>query len=280
MEGEILKRELEYQKRVAKKQLKDIFPIPDYIINRYRESKNWKIFPKEYIFKEIKKLAENSDDILNICDFGCGDAINSCQIAKIVENVKLCAFDISPELVDVVEKRVKLNGLGNKVGFFVGDVEKDALKGRKFDVMLVLLILHHVDIKKAMPKLLAATRPGGTIIINEPIAFSKSLQFLRDLTPVPKDVSPDERQLTEDEIKYLEKSLDNPTIIYFGLVARLTRLLPNRNKIDQGHPFTKVAVLTLSWLDWLIFKIIPYFKKYSGGALIIGKKPLVSSPDT
>lgn len=280
MEGEILKRELKYQKTVAKKQLKGIFPIPDYIINRYRESKNWKIFPKEYIFKEIKKLAEDSNNILNICDFGCGDAINSCQTAKIVENVKLCAFDISPELVDIVEKRVKLNGLSNKVDFFVGDAEKDALKGKAFDVMLVLSILHHIDIKKAMPKLLAATKPGGTIIIKEPIAFSKSLQFLRDLTPVSKDVSPDERQLTEDEIKYLEKSLDNPTIIYFGLVARLIRLLPNRNKIDQGHPFTKGIVHTLSWLDWLIFKTIPYLKKYSGTVLIIGKNPVISSPDT
>ncbi|HFC53426.1 MAG TPA: class I SAM-dependent methyltransferase [Gammaproteobacteria bacterium] len=273
MKEDARKRELEYQRTIAEKRMQQLAPVPEYVIKRYRKSKHWRVFPKELIYREIQQYVKQLGREATICDFGCGDAINSCEIAKIVDNTKIFAFDISPDLVEVAKKRIRINGLEGRVECIVGDAEKGDLKGRNFDIMLALDILHHVDVKKAVPPLIEATRPGGLIIVDEPIAYSELLKRIRDKVPVEKDASPDERQLTKQEISYLCGLLDNVNIWYFRLFSRFSRFLRNRNKIDQGYPLTKLALLTLGWLDVGLITLLPFLEQLSGGIVMIGRRP-------
>lgn len=275
MEGDNLERELAYHRNVAMKALHNMYPIPNYILKRYKKSQNWRIFPKEGIFHFIQEYAKKKGHIA-ICEFGCGSAEISCQIAYIVRNATVLGFDISPELIEVAKKRANINNLQNSTKFIVADAEEKPFQCKQFDVVLALAIIHHVDIKKVIPNLLEMLRPGGMIIIKEPIAFSRPLQKIRDLTPIKKDVSPDERQLCKSEVSYLLSVIENPKCFYYKYLGRLERVFSNRNKIDKGHLITKFILTCLFRLDNLLFTVLPFFRKYAGMILIIGHKPVRS----
>jgi 2-polyprenyl-3-methyl-5-hydroxy-6-metoxy-1,4-benzoquinol methylase len=275
MEGGKLERELAYQKHTASRALDGISPVSGPVIERYSRCRDWRYFEKEAVFHYAKEFAEGKKD-LKICEFGCGDGNNSCQAALVISHAQVCGLDISPELIDVAQKKAAINGIDKRVHFVVGDVEQDLLGIDHFDMVLILSVLHHVDVRKTFPLLLKAVKPGGMLIILEPIAFSQNLQRLRDMIPVSKDVSPDERQLNEEEITFLLDSLERRSVNHFNLFGRLSRLLPNRHKIDNGHFFTKAALKFLRLLDMSLFAVVPSLRRFAGRILIVGYKPVYS----
>lgn len=273
MEGEVLERELAFHRQVAKDALARLAPVPKYIIDRYAKARHWRVFPKERLFREVQRQVQHANAELVVGEFGCGDGINSCELVRTIPNFRMESFDISPEQIDVARKRAALNHVADRINFFVADAERDPMKGKQVDIMLALSILHHVDIKKVVPALISSTKPGGLLIFNEPIAFSPSLQRVRDAVPVKKDVSPDERQLVKAEVEYLTSVLANPQIYYCLMFGRLARFLSNANKIDKSHPFTKVALISLGWIDNTLFAIFPFMSRYAGRVMIIGNAP-------
>jgi len=272
VEGSKLERELTYQKETARRAREALAPVSHQVIERYSRCREWRYFEKEMVFHFIHEYAAARDRI-SICEFGCGDGINTCQVARVVSNADVCGLDISPELIGVAEDKVMANGVADRVKFIVGDVENDVLGADRFDIVLALNILHHVDIRKTVPKLMKAAKPGGMVVILEPIAYSETLQRLRDKAPVSKDVSPDERQLNEADVAYLLGAVSQPMVHYFNLFGRLSRLFPNRHTIDQGHSLTKVALKALRLVDLALFAVIPYSQRLSGRVVIVGYKP-------
>ena len=101
MEGDVLERELAYQKEIAEQHLADLVPIAEDVIARYAKHRHWRIYPKDNIFRVIGQYASQFDRELTACEFGCGDASKSCELAKVFPHIKFCAFDVSPELIEV-----------------------------------------------------------------------------------------------------------------------------------------------------------------------------------
>jgi hypothetical protein len=124
-----------------------------------------------------------------------------------------------------------------------------------------------------IPLLLASLKPGGLAVMVEPIAFSRPLQRLRDLVPVEKDVSPDERQLSHAEVETLAGLLVDPEITFFNLFGRLSRLFPNCNKIDRGHPVTRTALVCLHGFDRLLLTLFPFVSRWCGSLVVVGRRP-------
>jgi 2-polyprenyl-3-methyl-5-hydroxy-6-metoxy-1,4-benzoquinol methylase len=274
VEGKILERELEYQRGVAQQRLEQLRPIPEYIIARYRDSKHWRAFPKERIFHSLKEHLNRLDkNQVTICDFGCGDGTNACEVAKVFDKTSVCAFDVSPELIEVATLRIAVNGLDKRVEVFTGDAESDLLDGKSFDITLALDVLHHVDIKEVFPRILRATRPGGLVVVFEPVSLSPVLQTIRDILPAGKDASPDERPLSQADIDFLLDQLASPTVVHHSLALRLGRFLPNRNKIDKDHPITRLLMVALGWVDAVVLGAVPIMRKFSGGIVIVGYRP-------
>lgn len=274
MEGDVLERELEFHRQVAKEALRKLAPVPDYIVQRYARARHWRVFPKERMFRELRAEVHTANREIVVGEFGCGDGINSCELVRAIDGIRMESFDISPEMIEVARQRAAINGVTDRIHFFIADAERDPMRGKQVDVMLALSILHHVDIERVVPSLISSTRPGGMLVFNEPVTFSSVLQRLRNKVPVAKEVSPDERQLDRSEIDYLLSRLENPKIHYYWMFGRLIRLVPHANEIDKGHPIARFAVLTLSWIDLALLTLFPFLKKFSGRVYVTGRRPL------
>lgn len=247
--------------------LGEVTATPDYIIQRYRRCSLWRLFPKELMFKYLHDIGISEKEFL---DFGCGEGVITTQLAKLGGRVS--GVDVAPELIACAERRAQLDQVQERVRFTVGELPKAGVTGKPFDVLVCHAALHHVELD-AVPPLIERLKPGGLAIMVEPVCFSRLLHQVRGLVPVKNEASPDERQLNRQEIDYLIRLLENPQATYFNLLGRLTRFLPNSNKIDRGHWLTKVTVIILLSLDRLLLTVAPFLSRFCGSIVIVGRRP-------
>lgn len=260
MKPDIVERELEYQKKIADEKLYSIKPIDPKILLKYSVNKNWLSNEKEYLFNYLKEHAKRKDKLV-ICEFGCGDGYVSCQIASVINNVIIDGIDLSPDLISIANSNAIINDVKERVNFIVGDAEEDVLEENKYDIVLALSVIHHISIKEAIRQLTRITKKNGTIIILEPIAFSKSLQLIRNIIPIKKNASPDERQLSENEVQCLIGILENKNVKYFNLLGRFSRIIKNETIVN-----------VLKYIDYIVMQRLKIFTKFAGRILIIGEK--------
>ena len=188
-------------------------------IARYLACKNHRSDRKEYTYSLVHQLQPGS-----ILDFGCGDGEVCVQLARL--GYKTTGFDVSPEYVELARERAKIDEVEDKVMFFVADGSNLTLAEQTFDLVLVQLVLHHVDLRPCLENIRKHVKPGGHVIIVEPVAYSAALRWLRDRTPVEKDISPNERQLTEEDIRIINEYFTITATKHFRLFSRLDRVLP------------------------------------------------------
>jgi SAM-dependent methyltransferase len=156
--------------------------------------------------------------------------------------------------------------------FLVWDILEKPLPEERFDFVTCSAVLHHVDIGKFLPVLWASLKPGGIAVMIEPLGLSPWLRKLRAHVPVNTDASPGEHPLTRQELDLILGILGDARVNYYELLSRLQIFLPNRNKIDRGHPFTKAALVSLGSVDRFLLDVFPFLRIFAGEVVIVALK--------
>jgi 2-polyprenyl-3-methyl-5-hydroxy-6-metoxy-1,4-benzoquinol methylase len=255
--------ELGYQRDRAKTQ--HVRPTDREVVERYRVHRNWRLFNKEFIFKSLGDL-----DGKRVLDFGCGEGHLGVQIGLL--GARVVGVDISPELIDLARTRADLDGVKGRVDFQVSDILESAPEPGSFDFVVCTDALHHVDLPRVVAILFRSLKPGGALIAKEPISFSRTFQVVRDRLPIAAVASPGDRQLTKEDLAEICKPFEHSEIMYFNLVGRFSRFLPNVNRIDRGHPFVKTAMITLLGVDRILLTVFPFLRNYCGEVVIVALK--------
>ena len=263
--AERVQEEIEHQARRAAT-IDEVRPTPDYVIERYRRNSLWWVFPKEMVFRSLQDASAKE-----VLDFGGGEGEISTQLARL--GARVTGVDISPDLIRIATRRAELDGVRERTEFFACNILESPLPENRFDAIVCYAVLHHVDIQKVLPLLCSCLKPGGLAVIVEPLGLSPWLQKVRRLVPVARDSSPVERPLNREELNSIRQAFTDPQVTYYELLSRLQLLLPNRNKIDRGHPFTKAAMVLLGGLDRLLLTLFPFLSTYSGVVVIVGRRP-------
>lgn len=235
-----------------------IRPTDSKLIARYREATDWRVNRHQCVIKWLR-----DGNPKTIADFGCGSGEMAVRLAAMGHTVT--GFDASPELIALAAKRAELDGVADRCTFEVCDFDGSNLKNRNFDAVLAMSIVHHLPIEMAVTTLTGLIRPGGHAAILEPIAFSRWLQKFRDVVPVEKDVSPDERQLDNTDLAKLSKSLPFEKQRYFYLTQRLGRVF-------RPAKFPRLNQIFRVFDQWLLK--IPGLNYFAGSIVILARRPL------
>ena len=122
--------------------------------------------------KIIKKYITREN--VKVLDLGCGPA----EIIESLPNVKYYGFDINPIYINYAKKKYKNKGI-----FFCKKISlKDTKRLPKFDYVLLLGILHHLDddeIKKLMIIIKRVLKKRGNVITEDPI-------YIKNQNPIAK----------------------------------------------------------------------------------------------
>ncbi len=128
-----------------------------------------------------------------VLDLGCGTA----DILNFLPNVDYYGYDISKEYIESARRR-----FGSR-GSFQEKIlsEEDASRGAKFDIVLSLGVLHHLDDETARSLLRTAyssLKLGGRFISHDPVFTPRQSKIARFL------ISKDRGQNVRTEFQYLD----------------------------------------------------------------------------
>jgi 2-polyprenyl-3-methyl-5-hydroxy-6-metoxy-1,4-benzoquinol methylase len=130
-----------------------------------------------------------------VIEIGCGTGLFTEAFAR--SGAQIIAVDLSPELLAIARQRQLSN-----VQFLEKSFEDCAVDG-PFDAVIGSSVLHHLDLERAWPKILALLKPGGRISFAEPNMLNPQVYCERHFRRFFPQVSPDEtafvrRRLTRD----------------------------------------------------------------------------------
>jgi 2-polyprenyl-3-methyl-5-hydroxy-6-metoxy-1,4-benzoquinol methylase len=260
-----LSSELIYQRSRAF-QISKILRTEDCVVERYRIHRHWKFFSKELVFKVLGNIREK-----RVLDFGCGEGQLATQLGRL--GARVTGIDISPELIELAQRRAELDRVQDRVEFKVQDILESGLDDEPFDFIVCTDALHHVDLPLVLERLYRSLKPGGKLVAKEPICFSPWFQAVRDRLPIARIASPGDRQLNLNDIACVRNTFPASEITFFNLFGRFSRFFRNANKIDKGHPFTEAAIVALMRLDRFLIEIMPFLYKFYGELVLVGEKP-------
>jgi SAM-dependent methyltransferase len=253
-----LYREIEFHRHIASAQ-SHVQPTAPTTRERYLRNRNWRVFPKEFIYHQLGDLRGQQ-----VLDVGCGVGHVTVQLANL--GAEVTGIDLSPDLVDIARRQVEADGLAHRVRLFVGDAETAELPANSYDAVVMLAILHHTDYHPVLASAVRALRPGGRAFIAEPVTLSRTLSWLRDRSGVPKIASPDERQLTREDIDAIRGYFTTSNIRYFHGLGRLQRLFIGEPIRPHGR-LAWWATLSVHYLDRLLFAL-PGARRTAGVVVI------------
>ena len=236
---------------------------PQHIIDRYRHCRRWWVYRKEYIFKLVHECRPQ-----HILDFGCGSGDSATELAAL--GYQVTGIDVSPDLIALAEERARLDGVVDRARFLAVDGTTATLPEAAFDLVLVQAVLHHVDLAESLRTLDHVLSPGGWLIIAEPVAYSRILQWLRDRSPVEKDISPNERQLNDADLRQIAERFEIVRLRHFTIFQRLLRL------IKVTGPLYDWPARFISWLDFLLLSI-PGMSHFAATAVLLCRKPAAAA---
>lgn len=193
--------------------------------------------------------------VLNIGAGGLGGGKNTVWLAK--QGADVVGIDITTEGLNITEKLARFNGVS--VELRCESAENINCPDDYFDTILSYGVIHHLDIEVGVRELYRCLKPGGALVVVEPWNGNPFLEFARNRLWYPgKKRTEFERALNKDDLDLLTDSFSDNQIVYFELVASLTRVF-------AMFPIKSVreAIIRMSYgIDSAILKASPGMEKY------------------
>ena len=132
------------------------------------------------------------DDSQRVLDIGSGGGSSVFALCQLLPAAQLVASDISPQLLHILAKlAAKHEGLQRRITACCFDLHVSFFRENCFDLVVGAAILHHLlDPAQALRNVASALKPGGRLILVEPmeagslltaIAYERALVVLQAL---------------------------------------------------------------------------------------------------
>jgi SAM-dependent methyltransferase len=177
-------------------------------IERYLNPEANTPFALEYAFHLLGDVRGKT-----VLDLGCGSGEN--VVPLLARGARVLGIDISPELIAIAERR--LHDAGLEAAVCVGSAYDTGLPDKSIDLIFCTALIHHLDIKLARDEMWRILRPGGLVILKEPIRFSTKYARIRSLLPAKEDISEFEHPLTREELDTMVQPFTVEGTRYFRL---------------------------------------------------------------
>jgi len=133
-------------------------------------------------------------------EIGCGTGVFTELVSKSGANIVAC--ELSEQLLELAYKK----SYASKVSFISEDaVQLGSEHNDRYDVVWGSSVLHHLDLKLFLPRMLRLMKPGGRFVFAEPNMLNPQIWFERNVTIVRRitGTSPDETAFYRWRLKKL-----------------------------------------------------------------------------
>ncbi len=188
-------------------------------------------------------------------EIGCGTGMFTEMFAR--SGSAILAVDISSDLLE----RAWARGLpSERVRFLERRFEECEVEG-PFDAVIGSSVLHHLDMRRALPRIVSLLAPGGRMCFAEPNylnpqVFAERIPFLRRWM---RHISPDETAFVR--------------FLLAGTLRRAGLVEVEISPFDWLHPATPGCLIGAVGAAGRLLEKTPLLREFAGSLLISGRRP-------
>lgn len=139
-----------------------------------------------YLYDYDQKLRINrivhligKNNVNRIFDFGCGTGEVAAAFAEIYPDCEIVCSDVSDKVLNIASNRLRNY---SNVEFYCGELDLIADQGKKYDLILCVTVLQHIEKTKLSPHLSVLkdmlTENGKIIILENIYRSAKSTEYI------------------------------------------------------------------------------------------------------
>ncbi len=213
-----------------------------------------------------------------VLELGSGAGEGAVYFAK--QGAEVTATDISSGMLEVVKKVAALHGTSVHTAQAYAD--KIPFPDASFDVVYAANLLHHVDIEAALIESKRVLRPGGIFVSWDPVAHNPVINVYRRMAMGVR--TEDEHPIKMHQIEIFRRHFSPvryetfwfATLFIFLKFFFIDRVHPNKErywkKILTDHKKLEPLYTRLAVIDRVVFKVLPFLKRYAWNIVIIAQK--------
>ncbi len=200
-----------------------------------------------------------------VLDYGCGRGEESLNYLEHGAE-KVYGIDISIRYIEHAAMNAGRAGYPeDRYAFHVMDAHKLDFPDSTFDLVIGHAILHHLDPWIALQEIYRVLKPGGRLLLNEPLADNPLLKLFRLLTPHAR--TKDEKPFTGKQIEsILQMQGWESELIFCGLIEAPTAMITSvlmRHRSDNAllrlahtiEKWTHRHRILLSWNQYVLLNM-------------------------
>jgi ubiquinone/menaquinone biosynthesis C-methylase UbiE len=206
--------------------------------------------------------------------YGCGNDCAALWFSISGSNVD--AIDISPKSIE--NQNIIADTLNLKIRSMVMDAHNLDLPSNEYDIVYGNAILHHLELKKAIPEIYRILKPGGTAIFRDVMSGNVFIRAFRYATPFWR--TPNEHPLKSGDFvlfsKEFKKIITDHYILsglpYFFFARMMNNILLKKARSKRRIPLHVSIYNYFDRLDEKLFALNPNLKKQAWICLLIATK--------
>jgi SAM-dependent methyltransferase len=170
-------------------------------------------------------------------------------------------IDISDRGVARLEEAIRAEGLSEHARAVVMNAEDLEFPADSFDAIVCTGVLHHLDVEAACRSWRTVLKPGGQVLMVEPLAYHPVVALYRRFTPSMR--TPDEHPLGPKDFRVLRRYFDRVEMDAYACTTVLTipfAYLANAPNLPIVGPLRDGLLAVLTKLDRMLFKVLPFTK--------------------
>lgn len=188
----------------------------------------------------------------SVLDLGCGIGYTPLELAK--RGADVIAIDLSATAVQETRVRATSAGLSQQVRAVRANVEQLPFPDASFDLIYAQNFLMHVSHQAVGRECRRLLRPGGKMVVVEPLAHHPLVRLYRRFFSEYKDTHP--RYSTHEDMATLASLFNHAHERRFYLLAALATLGQNNTTL------LKARLVILNWLDQKLLKMWPGLQEW------------------
>ena len=200
--------------------------------------------------RRVKMLSSHLQPGMTVLELGCGTGTFTWELSR--SGAEVVAIDVSPELLEIAST----NRSAPNIHYQIQNAYALSYSENSFDSVVGSSVLHHLEIKEALPGMYRVLKPGGTIYFTEPNMLNPQIALQKNVPWLKRKLgdSPDETAFFRWSLRRLLQETG----------YRDVRIDP----FDFLHPKTPVAMIDRMNALGLFLESVPFISEFAGSLYI------------